>query len=144
MTKPDAAAECFKSGFNCSQAIVSTFGPALGLPRDRALKAAAAFGGGMGRMGKTCGAVTGAFMVIGLKHGMTRADDVEARKKTYKLVGEFVQEFNARNKTIECKELLGCDLSTDEGLKMAMKKDFHHPVCPKFIKDAAEILEKLL
>ena len=56
----------FEKGLNCSQAIVATYGPPLGLERDSALKVAAAFGGGMGHLGRTCGAISGALMVIGL------------------------------------------------------------------------------
>ena len=144
MAKSDDALALFKSGFNCSQAVLTAFGPSLGLDRDHCLRVAASFGGGMGRMGKTCGAVTGALMAIGLKHGAVRSDDTEAKKRTYALVNKFAEEFKARNKSLECKELLGCDLSTEAGLKQAMEKNYHNTVCPKFIKDATEILEELL
>jgi len=144
MTKSDDAAALFKSGFNCSQSVLTAFGPSLGLDRDRCLRVAASFGGGMGRMGKTCGAVTGAFMVIGLKNGAVRSDDAEAKKRTYALVNKFAEKFLARNKSLECKDLLGCDLSTEAGVKEMMAKDLHNTVCPKFIRDAAEILEEML
>jgi len=114
------------------------------LSRQTALKVSQAFGGGMGQMGETCGAVTGAFMVIGLKYGRTRADDDEAKRKTYALVKEFSEKFKARNGTIICRELLGCDLSTSEGQRIAKSEGLFSTVCPRFVQDAAEILEEIL
>jgi hypothetical protein len=64
MTKIEQAVAYFKEGFSCSQAIVAAYAPSLGLDRDTALKIASGFGGGMGRLAETCGAVTGSFMVL--------------------------------------------------------------------------------
>ena len=75
MSRVEQAVSCFQGGFNCSQAVLSTYAQDFGLDREAALKLAAGFGGGMGRMAGTCGAVTGAFMVLGLKHGPTEAGD---------------------------------------------------------------------
>jgi C_GCAxxG_C_C family probable redox protein len=98
----------------------------------------------MAQMGETCGAVTGAFMVIGLKYGRTRADDDEAKVKTYSLVKEFTEKFKARNGTIICRELLGCDIGTPEGNRVAKDKELFSTVCPGFVRDAVDILEKIL
>jgi C_GCAxxG_C_C family probable redox protein len=144
MNKVERAVSCFNDGFSCSQAVLSTYGAQFGLDRDRALKVAGAFGGGMGHMGETCGAVTGALMVIGLKYGQTRVEDKEAKKKTYRLVKEFVEKFSARNGSINCTELLGCDLSTPDGMQRANEQNLFTTRCPKFVQDAAEILEELL
>lgn len=144
MTKPEHAVSCFKEGFSCSQAVLSTYGPELGLDRQTALKAAQPFGGGMARMGETCGAVTGAFMVIGLKHGRTRTDDREAKEKTYELVQEFVRRFKSRNGSIVCRELLGYDMSTPEGKRLVEEKGLIDTLCPKLVQDASEIVEDIL
>ncbi len=144
MSKVNNADTCFKKGFSCSQAILSTFAQEFDLDREMALRVAGAFGGGMGRMGKTCGAVTGAFMVIGLKYGNTRAEDSETKEKAYRLVNEFTKRFEARNKTIECRKLLGYDISTPEGYKLIYEKGITKDLCPGFVKDAAEILEEIL
>lgn len=138
------AVSCFKEGFSCSQAVLSAFAQQFGLDRETALKVAGAFGGGMGRMGETCGAVTGAFMVIGLKYGKTRAEDEQTKEKAYSLVKEFVEKFKSRNGSIVCRELLGCDLSTPEGARIAKEKNLTATVCPKFVQDAAEIIEQIL
>ncbi len=124
--------------------MLSTYGTRFGLDREMALKAAGAFGAGMGRMGETCGAATGAFMVIGLKHGKTKIDDNEAREKTYKLVKEFTVRFKARNRSILCRELLGHDLSTPEGMKTVAEKDLFVTLCPRFLRDSVEIIEDIL
>ena len=63
----DVAGSRFSEGFSCSQSVLAAFAPELGLDADAALRVSAAFGGGMGRTGGTCGAVTGALMVLGLQ-----------------------------------------------------------------------------
>ncbi len=140
----DQAVSCFQEGFNCAQAVLSTYGARFGLDRKIALRVAGAFGGGMGSMGETCGAVTGAFMVIGLMHGKTKADDDKAREKTHEFVKEFVAGFKARNRSILCRELLGCDVSTTGGMQAAKDKGLFKTRCPKFVKDAAEIIDEIL
>ena len=144
MSQVERAVSCFREGFNCSQAVFSTYGPQLGLDRELALKVTGPFGAGMARMGQVCGAVTGSFMVIGLIRGRTRAEDEETREKAYRLVHEFVDQFTARNGSILCRELLGCDLSTEEGQALAEERNLFDTLCPKFIQDAAEIMEQFL
>ena len=144
MKKTDQAVSCFKDTFNCSQAVFFPYAQELGLDKKAALKVSCGFGAGMGCMGETCGAVTGAFMVIGLKHGRAEIADVQAKEKTYKLVREFVEKFKLRNGSIVCKELLGFDISTQEGMREAKQKNIHATLCPKFVKDAAEIVEEMI
>ncbi|UCH88361.1 MAG: C_GCAxxG_C_C family protein [Thermoplasmata archaeon] len=144
MSKVEDALKLFDEGFSCSQAICAVYGKQFGLERETAFKIAGAFGGGMGRMGETCGAVTGAFMVIGLKYGMTDVNDKDAKERTIEAVNEFVNKFNERNGSIVCKKLLGYDLSTPEGRKEVSEKGLTKKICPQFIKDAAEILEQIL
>jgi C_GCAxxG_C_C family probable redox protein len=144
MNRVERAVSCFKEGFTCSQAMLSTYGPQLGLNHELALKVSGAFGGGMARMGETCGAVTGAFMVIGLKHGNARVEDKQAKERAYSLVKEFVDRFKSRNGSIVCRELLGCDISTPEGRDLAEEQNLFATLCPKFVQDAAEIIEQIL
>jgi C_GCAxxG_C_C family probable redox protein len=144
MSKAEQAVSCFKEGFGCAPAILSTYASDFGLDRELALKLACGFGAGMGRMCETCGAVTGAFMVIGLKYGKSVAEDNQAREKTYELVREFADRFKARNLSIVCRDLLGCDIGTPEGMKIAKEKGLTGTLCPKFIRDAVEILEEIL
>jgi len=134
----------FREGYNCSQAILSTYGGELGLERETALKAAAALGGGMGALGEVCGAVTGAMLVIGLKHGYTMPKDKETKEKTYARVRDFAGRFRQRNGSLLCRDLLGCDLTTAEGVAMAREKRLFTERCPGFVREAAEILEDVL
>lgn len=140
----ERAVKCFARGFNCSQAVLSAYASTLGLEVDLALKVAGGFGGGIGRRGDVCGAATGAVMVLGLKHGWTTTDDTDGRKRTYEAVNEFLRRFQQRTGAIDCRDLLGFDLSTDEGMKLAMERRIHTDVCPGFIRAAAEILEEML
>jgi C_GCAxxG_C_C family probable redox protein len=143
-TNVESAVSLFKQGFNCAQAILATYGKEFNLERDTALKLASGFGGGMGAMGQTCGAVTGAFMIIGLKYGATSCSDEEVKINTYKLIRKFAERFKSRNGTNICKELLGCDISTEEGFRTAKEKDLFSTICPKLVQDAAEILEEIV
>lgn len=143
MSRTHTALETFGAGFNCSQAVLTAFAEDFGLNREMALRVAGGFGGGM-RLGETCGAVTGAFMVIGLKYGKTRPEDNAAREKTYALVKEFAVRFKARRDSIVCRELIGCDLSTEEGYACAKEKRVFQELCPQFVRDAVQILEEIL
>ena len=144
MSKVENARTDFEAGFSCSQALLAAYGAQLGLDRETALKVAGAFGGGIGRLGRTCGAVTGSVMVIGLKYGKTKAEDDEKKEKTYRLVGEFVEEFRARNGSTICRELLGSDIGTSEGMQLAEERGLFTSLCPKLVHDAAEIVGQLL
>ncbi|MHC4156261.1 MAG: C-GCAxxG-C-C family protein [Planctomycetota bacterium] len=137
------AVALFEQGFNCVQAILAVYGKQFGLERETALKLACGFGGGM-RMGQTCGVVTGAFMVLGLKYGQTEAEDRGPKERTYELVRQFVEKFESRNGSVMCKELLGCDISTPEGMKTARERDLFVSFCPKMVRDSAEIIEEML
>ena len=98
----------------------------------------------MARTGETCGAVTGALMVVGLNHAKIRKDDDDSRERAYALAQEFMDAFRERNGSLLCRELLGVDVSTQEGIAEVRKKDLFRTVCPKFVRDSAEILEELL
>ena len=141
MTKPEKAVQCFNNGFNCSQAVFSVYSEQFGINTELALKIASGFGGGMGRQCKTCGAVTGAFMVIGLKYGHISADDRESKEKTYSMIREFARRFKEKNQSIKCEDLLGTHLITGDKEIAALRVK---EVCPKMVQDAAEILDKLL
>jgi C_GCAxxG_C_C family probable redox protein len=144
MSRPQDAERYFRQGFSCSQAVLAAVSKPLGLDTDRALKLAQAFGGGMARMGLTCGAVTGAMLAIGLKYGRTRPEDEEAREKTYGLVHEFIRRFRDRHGSIVCRELIGVDLSSAQGHKQGEERGVFQDLCPKFVSDAVEILEEIL
>ena len=142
MNKVQEAVSVFQSGFNCSQAIVRTYGPEYGLSALDALKVSCGFGGGM-RRGGTCGAVTGALMVLGLRYGPKDVSDTSAKNNVYSRVTEFCRRYESRCGYINCRDLLGCDISTEEGMKKARKNNLFKTVCPRMVETAAEILEEM-
>ena len=143
MSRIEAATSRFAESYNCAQAVLSAYAACFGLDEETALRIASGFGGGMGRRAETCGAVTGALMVLGLKHGAV-SPDREAKERVYEQVREFAKRFKARNGSLLCRELLGCDIGTPEGLQQAGEADFVSKICPKFVRDAAEILDEML
>lgn len=143
MDGPEQAVEKFKDGFNCSQAVFRTYCARFGLDGQVAFKIATGFGGGM-RMAKTCGAVTGAIMVLGLKYGSCTADDKESKAKTYEKVVEYTKRFKEINGSVACRDLLGCDISAPAGMQTAEKDGLFKSICPKMVRDAAEILQDMI
>jgi C_GCAxxG_C_C family probable redox protein len=144
MSRIEKAISSFRGNFNCAQSILSSCASKYGLDRDLALKIATGFGGGMGRLQNTCGAVSGAFMVIGLRYGMGINDNTDARDKTYQVVRDFTHRFQEMHGSIICKELLGCDINTPEGKDYYDRNDFFEKKCFQYVKDSAKILEELL
>jgi len=143
-TKVNDAESCFIKGFNCCQAVLSTYGVDLGIEEEKALKIASGFGAGIAYMGDICGAVSGAFMVLGLKYGRSRLEDEQAKEKTYELIQKFIKEFKAKNGSIKCNDLLGVDVGTKEGLKKASDEGKFSAICPAMVRDSASIVEHLL
>jgi len=144
MNKAEKAVALFKEGFSCSQAVFSAFSEDFGLDRNTSLKISQPFGGGMAHLGEACGAVTAAFMLIGLKYGRTKAYDLEARDRTYAKMRQFTDRFKALHCSIQCRCLLGLDLGTEEGMRLAREKNLFQTICVKYVQDAATIVEEFL
>jgi C_GCAxxG_C_C family probable redox protein len=144
MTKTEYAQDCLKNGFSCAQSVLSAFIEQFGLERDAALRISSAFGGGMGGMGEVCGAVTAAFMVIGLKYGRATPHDDEEKIKINKKVVQFMNNFLPLKGSILCRDILGADIGSPEGLEMATKKGLFENICPNIIRCSVEILEEIM
>ncbi len=127
------------SKFNCAQTVFSLFAPELGIDEKTALKIASGFGGGM-NCAETCGAVTGAYMVIGMKHGHSSPNPDE-KANTKMLVKKFNKKFKEAHGSLICKQLTGYDISTPEGSAAAGEAGVFQSKCPVFIKTACTILE---
>jgi C_GCAxxG_C_C family probable redox protein len=143
VNRVEEAVECFCAGAACSQAVLATYAEDFGISREQAMKVASGFAGGM-RLAETCGAVTGAFMVLGLKYAGSNCDKRDGRDHVYAAMRDFVARFEQRNNTVVCKEMLGCDISTPEGAQRATAEGLFRTICPKVVQDAAEILEQML
>jgi C_GCAxxG_C_C family probable redox protein len=140
----DAAAIMHAHRINCAQSVMSVFSQQLGLDLDTGLRVAMAFGGGMGRTGNTCGAVTAAYMALGLAQTMSPDNPRDTIDKTYELVRNFNEKFIAKHGSLLCRELLGCDMSQPGGIEEARDKDLFANLCPNLVHDAVQIAEDLL
>ncbi len=139
------ANERFKSGFNCSQSVLSAFAEDFGLSRDSCLRLASPFGSGIARMQETCGAVTGALMAIGLKYGKGENGTEDDKTIAYRQSQFLVNEFKKRNTTICCRQLLdGYDMNSPQEMAKIMELDLYNNYCLKYIQDAVEITETIL
>jgi C_GCAxxG_C_C family probable redox protein len=116
------------------------FGEDHGLDETTCAKVACAFGGGISHMGLTCGAVTGALIVIGLKHGGIQ----EAKEQTYRLANDFTSRFCDKHGSINCTELVGYDLSKPKELAEARAKVVFLSKCKSYIETAVMILEEIM
>ena len=121
--------------------MLAGFGECYGLDRSTAFKLARAFGSGMG-MGRECGAVIGAMMILGFKVQEASAEK-ETRYRVYDLVKELVHLFEVKHGTILCKDLLGVDVGTPDGRDKAIKQNLFRTLCPGFVRDAAQILSDM-
>ena len=131
----------FSQGFSCSQSVFSAFTAQFGIAEDLALKIASPFGGGVARQGEVCGAVTGALMVIALKHGTITPENKE---EIYKISQEFIHRFEEKHGSIVCRKLVGFDISISEEFQKAREKKVFEKNCPGLVKDAAEIVKSLI
>lgn len=125
--KAEKASRFFGEGCNCCQAVVAALAEEEGLGAEDALRLGAAFGGGM-RRGEVCGAVSGALMALGLRHGAREPGDSEAKAAANAKTAEYMKAFEERYGSYLCRELI----------KAAGKK-----VCEKVIPGAVELLEEL-
>lgn len=141
MTDPiKTAQDRFAQGFNCSQAVFSAHASQLGIDDEAALKLASPFGGGVAHQGNVCGAVTGALMALGLARGNAAADK---KDETYRIAEDFLKRFRERHGTLLCRELIGHDISSPDGLQNARDTGVFKSICPGLVKDAAELVDQL-
>lgn len=139
----DKALECYAGGLDCSQVVFGYGAELLGEDKEKAVKIAAAFGGGMWK-GETCGCVTGALMALGLKYGHSKLGDEETKNALLAKREEFEKEFQRANGSLICREILGYDLSTEEGMAKIMEEGLLATKCPKLACCACDILDDLL
>ncbi len=136
MNSIEEAVHLFESGYMCSQAVFAAFSQDYGLSKEQALKIGACFGSGM-RKAEVCGACTGALMAFGLKYG-------ESKEKSNEACEKFLDEFQKENGSYICRDLLECDISTEEGVKYARNNNLFKEICPKMVESAARIAEEIL
>jgi len=143
MNKKEQVVNTYAQGFNCAQSVLSVFSEEFGISKTSALKIGSAFGGGYAQQGKICGAITGALMVLSLKYPRLDPEIDEQKERINNLSADFISEFQQRNSNFTyCRDLLECDVSTEEGRLFAKENDLRKK-CEKYVRDAIEILEKM-
>ena len=139
------ARELFLKGYNCSQSVLGAFCEDLGLDLKTAMLISSSFGGGMGGLRETCGALSGAFMVIGLKHGYFTPDNPTDKAELYKKVRLVAEAFKEKHNTILCRERLEAQkLTVKTEPSIRTEKYYKERPCAVFVENAAEILEDIL
>lgn len=138
----EQAAEKFGQGYNCAQAVLSSFSEKYGMKQEDAYRIATGFGGGI-RCGEVCGAVAGGVLVVGLKYGNDTQEEGNTKWLCYEKTVEFTNIFQKRKGSIVCRELLDCNIGEPEKMKFANETGLFKRVCPGMIKEAVEILEEL-
>lgn len=128
----EKALENHKNGMNCAQAVACAFAEEMGMDENVLFQMAEGFGAGMGGMEATCGAVSGAVLLTGIKCSSANVQNPVTKGSTYKLSKEIIQQFKEKNESVICKELKGV-----ESRKVLRS-------CQGCIEDAAAIAEKVL
>ena len=129
--RAEQALRLHDKGYNCAQAVVCAYCDRFGLDEETAYKMAEGFGLGMGLM-DTCGALTGAFMLAGLRGSKGIAHPGETKGQTYKTTKMLAAAFREKNGTYLCRELKGV---ADGKVRRS---------CPGCIEDACALVEQYL
>ena len=145
MDKSEKAKELFKQGYNCTQAVVGAYAEELGIDMETAMKLASSFGGGMGRLREVCGAVSGMFMVAGIKYGYSSPEASLEKTEHYKKIQELAAEFSESNGSIICRELLGLQTGKDSHVPDERTEKYYKArPCVELVGDAVAILEEYI
>jgi C_GCAxxG_C_C family probable redox protein len=130
----------FKQGFNCSQSVFAACADIYGMDEQTALRVAASFGGGIGRMRQTCGAACGMFLLAGLENGSTQIGDAEGKKRNYALVQDLAEQFKQMNGSLICSELLGIAPQAQEPTPEARTEAYYQKrPCVEMVASAVRI-----
>ena len=145
MSASELAKQYFESGYNCAQSVALAFADRVPVTKEQLLALASPFGGGMGRLRETCGAVSAMFMVTGLLYGYSTPETGEIKAELYRRVQELGLAFEARFGSLVCRELLGLQVKHEVPIPAPRTGAFYHNRrCGEFVAAAAGILEETL
>lgn len=144
MTHKEKAAQLLNQQYHCSQALFGAFAEDFGLDLKTAFKISTCFGGGM-RQGGTCGCITASLLVLGMALGFYDAQDREQEIYGNKKTEEFIRLFTERNNgEINCRDILGKDISKPEEMAAIRKEGLILQKCPRALNVSIDILEEML
>ena len=145
MTRKEIAMEYFAEGYNCAQAVALAFSDLLPMEKDALARLTSSFGGGMGRLREVCGAVSGMFAAAGLLYGYDDPKASTEKAAHYARLQAMAKEFEHKNGSIVCRELLGLSVKHDAPTPEARTDTYYKKrPCKELVGCAAEILEKYL
>lgn len=145
MNHAELAAELFKQGYNCSQAVLLAFGDLTGLDEKTASRLSSGFGGGMGRLREVCGAVSGAFMVLSLRYAEEGVASHEGKSAMYARIQDFAARVKAQNGSYLCRELLtGVTQDTSPTPEKRTPEYYRKRPCAELVRDTAALLDEYL
>jgi len=143
MTKQEAkdkAVALFDEGYACSQSVLLTFADQFNLDEQTAKLISSTFGGGMGRLREKCGAVTGGFMVLGLKYGNANPKDMDTKLAAYRKVRDLNHLVEEIHGTSNCGEILKKFASEAD----VAERKHHKIICRKVVGDVTEQVYDLI
>lgn len=142
----ERAVENFKKGYNCTQSVVEAFADIYGVDQSLALRMAASFGGGIGRMRLTCGTACGMFLLAGLETGVTDPTDRMGKGANYAVVQQLAEEFKSECGSLICADLLGLNRNAPTpSTPEARTEDYYKKrPCPEIVRTAASIYARFL
>jgi C_GCAxxG_C_C family probable redox protein len=143
MTHKEKAVQLFNKHFHCSQAVLAAYAKECGITEEQALKLGSCFGSGM-RKGEVCGACTGALMVLGLLYGQHVSTDMKSRQRANEVNDKMMKLFAEKSGSYICNDLLGCDISTSEGVQFARDNNLFTEFCPTMVANAVDALEEII
>lgn len=145
MTRRERAENNFKAGYSCAQSLVLAFADLLPESPETLAKLSSGFGGGMGRLRETCGAVSGMFFVISMLEGYSTPETGAVKAEHYKRIQDLGLAFEEKNGSLVCRNLLNLPVLHDDPSPSPRTKAYYDArPCARFIGDAAEILEDYL
>jgi len=139
--RKNRALELFGDGYNCAQSVIGAYEDKLGKSTHVLMDMAMGFGAGMGKLQSTCGAVTGAFMVMST---LTNQRMPGAKERLESDIQAFARRFREQFGELNCKVLLGYDLNSEEQLQKAHEEMAFDNHCTRFIEYAIELLEDIM
>jgi C_GCAxxG_C_C family probable redox protein len=144
-SRKETAIALFEKGYNCCQSVVLAYADLLAPDQTDLARLASSFGGGVGRLREICGAVSGMAAVLGLLYGYSGPETGPVKAEHYSLIQNAAKEFEERNGSLICRELLNLTEKHDEPTPEPRTPAYYHNrACSAFVGNAAEILERLI
>ena len=128
------AIEYHDKGYNCCQSVCCAFKDKVDLGEETLFRITEGLGLGMGCMEGTCGAISAAAVLAGLKHSTANTEKPNSKAVTYKASKACLTAFKEQHGTVICRELKGLDTPDKKPIRS----------CPDCIRDAARIIEEIL